>query len=84
MMPALCATCGKMVKAFPVPGGPWSGTLGQLSSMSKIEADHAFVCEECGQAVCPVCAGKKASAMGVRQFVCPECGHMPMKTIYRD
>lgn len=82
-MSVWCASCGKTLRAFPVPGGPWSGTLGQMSSMPKIEADHGFVCEGCAKTICPVCAGKKASALGVRQFVCPECGHMPMKTIYR-
>ncbi|MBN2031248.1 hypothetical protein JW824_13520 [bacterium] len=79
----LCACCSKNLRRFPISGGPWSETIGELSSMPRIEADHGFVCDECGSVICPVCAGKKASEMGVRQFVCTECGYMPLKTIYR-
>ena len=78
-----CAHCGKQLRPFPVRGGMWSSTLGQLASMPKIEADHGFVCEGCGKTICPVCAGNRASELGVREFVCTECGHRPMKKIYR-
>jgi DNA-directed RNA polymerase subunit RPC12/RpoP len=82
-MAANCAHCSKTLRPFPVSGGPWSGTLGQLNSMPKIEADNGFVCEGCGKTICPVCAGKRASELGVREFVCTECGHRPLKKIYR-
>ena len=78
-----CAQCGKKLKPFPVSGGMWSGTLGELASRPQIEADHGFVCEKCEKTICPVCAGKRASELGVREFVCTECGHHPLKTIYR-
>lgn len=74
-----CISCGTTVEPFPVASGMWSGTLGNIP---KIEAYHAFVCESCGAHVCPVCSGKKATALGVREFVCTQCGHRPMKTIY--
>lgn len=82
-MPQNCDHCGQQLRPFPVRGGMWSGTLEQLASMPKIEADHGFVCEGCGKTICPVCAGKRASELGVREFVCPGCGHRPMRTIFR-
>ena len=78
-----CANCGKNVTPFPGPGGMWSGTVGELASMPQIESHHAFVCEDCHSTICPVCLGKKASELGVRMFVCTQCGHKPVKTIYR-
>jgi len=78
-----CATCGKSVRPLGGRGGMWSGTAAQLLSMPKIEADNAFVCDKCGATICPVCSGNKASDMGIREFVCTQCGHRPIKTIYR-
>jgi hypothetical protein len=83
-MPRACASCQKPLRPFGAPGGMWSGTLGEMLSMPKIEADNGFVCEACGKAVCPVCSGKKAGTLGVREFVCTHCGHRPLKTIYRQ
>lgn len=77
-----CACCSKSIRPFPVPPGPWTGTVNELSKL-KIESDHGFVCDACNAVVCPVCSGKKASELGVREFVCSQCGAKPLKTIYR-
>lgn len=82
-MGKICACCSKKLRPFPVPGGQWSGTIGELASLPKIEENNGFVCENCGSLICPVCAGKKASELRVRQFVCTECGFMPLRTLYR-
>jgi hypothetical protein len=79
---AHCACCSKTVRPFAVPPGPWSGTVEEFMNM-KIEPDHAFVCDTCRAVVCPVCSGKKATGLGVREFVCTQCGARPLKTIYR-
>jgi hypothetical protein len=78
-----CVSCEKAVKSFPHAGGMFGGTVSDLSDM-KLEADHAFRCESCQNLVCPVCSGKKASELGIREFVCPKCSHRPLKTIFRD
>jgi len=75
-----CNACHKKIRRFSVPGGRWSGTIDQLP---RIEPDHAFVCEKCGAKVCPVCSGKRAGELGMKALVCTECGHSPLKTIYR-
>ncbi len=80
---ARCATCQKTLRPFPLPSGMMVTTLGAMSSMPRIDADNGFRCEGCGKIICPVCSGKRASAMGMREFVCTECGHRPLKTIYR-
>lgn len=78
-----CASCGKSVRPFAMAGGAWSGTLAEAMALPSIEPDHAYICEKCGVAVCPVCSGRRASQLGVRAFVCTSCGHMPLGTIYR-
>ena len=79
-----CASCGQRVRPYAGPrGGAWSGTADQLASLPKIEPDNAFLCEQCGAMICPICAGRKASELGVRTFVCTKCGHTPVKTIFR-
>jgi rubrerythrin len=79
-----CAACGKLLRPFPVAKGSFAGTVGSAMNLPKIEADHGFVCEQCQSTVCPVCSGKKAGQLGVRAFVCTQCGHQPLKTIYRE
>lgn len=79
-----CAACGKSVRPLGGRGGTWSGSAAQLLSMPKIEPDNAFVCEKCGATIRPVCSGNKASNMGIREFVCTQCGYHPVKRIYRQ
>lgn len=83
----ICAACHKTVRPFPVPRGMLATNVSDLLSgghgLPRIEADHAFRCERCGRTICPVCSGKKASSLRVRAFVCTECGHQPLETIYR-
>ena len=83
-----CANCGKRVFPFSIPGGMRSGSLGDLineekKEVKKIEANNAYICDECKAIICPVCLGKKGSEMGIRMFVCTECGHKPVETIFR-
>ena len=79
-----CATCGRHVRPYAGPGpGRWTGTGEQFAEMPRIEAFNAFRCEACGALICPTCAGNMASELGVNMFVCTECGHKPIKTIYR-
>lgn len=77
-----CASCSKALRPFAVASGSWSGTVEELGQM-KIEPDHGFVCDSCRAVICPVCSGKKASELGVREFVCTQCGTKPLRTIYR-
>lgn len=79
----LCASCHKSLKPFSSPGGMWAGTISDLTNLPKIEPDSGFVCEGCSQTICPVCSGKKAGELGIREFVCTECGYKPLKTVYR-
>lgn len=78
-----CAACNKQLRKFPARGGRFSGTMGQLLATPKMEPDHGFVCDACTAIICPVCSGKRSSELGTRQFVCTECGHSPLATIYR-
>jgi len=78
-----CASCSKSLRPFQVPSGMYATTVSDLLKMPKIEPDNGFKCEGCGGVICPVCSGKKASAIGIREFVCTECGHRPLRTIYR-
>lgn len=78
-----CGSCGKAVRPFSAPSGAWSGTAAAFAALPQIEPDHAFVCEGCDAAICPVCAGQRASQLGRREFVCPRCGQSPLRTIYR-
>lgn len=79
---AKCASCAKPVRPFSQPGGAFVGTLAELANL-KVEPDHALVCGSCHAIVCPVCLGREAGKKGARQFVCPQCGHMPVDKIYR-
>lgn len=79
-----CISCKKPVRPFKgARGGRWSGTAEQFMALPKIEADNAFVCEQCNAIICPVCLGAKTSALGSTEFVCVQCGHKPVKTIFR-
>lgn len=77
-----CAFCHKSVRPFAHAGGIWAGTVADLASL-KIEPDNALICSSCHSTTCPVCLGNEATKKGIRQFVCPLCGHTPVKEIYR-
>lgn len=79
---AHCACCSKTLRPYPVPPGPWAGTLKEFAKL-KIEPDHGLVCEACGAVICPVCSGKKATELLVAGFACTRCGAKPLTTIYR-
>lgn len=78
-----CAACGKLVRPLGGRGGMRFGAAAQLLAIPKIEEDNAFICEKCGATICPVCSGNKASTLGVSEFVCTQCGHRPIKAIFR-
>ncbi len=80
---AYCAACSKGLTPFPVAGGSWSGTMVEYMNMPQIEPHHGLVCEGCQKIFCPVCLGNKATELGVREFVCIECGYKPIKKIFR-
>lgn len=80
---AICSACWKVLKPFPVPAGPWAGTIEDLKGI-KLGPDHALVCDQCVGVVCLVCSGEKASELGMREFVCTACGHSPLRKVYRE
>lgn len=78
-----CVSCAKAVQSFGSAGGMFAGRVNDLTNL-KLESHHAFRCESCQNLVCPVCSGKKASMLGVQEFVCTKCDHRPLKTTYRE
>ena len=77
-----CAACGKSLRPFSLLAHALGDTTGGAMGRPKIEADHGFVCEQCQNTICEACSFKKSEQMGVRAFVCTECGHQPLKTFY--
>jgi len=79
---ATCDACGKEVLGLGISGGPWTGTVAELASL-RPQPHNALLCEGCGSRICMVCAGRKGSETGVREFICPKCGHRPMRSFFR-
>ena len=79
---ATCDSCGKKVLGLGISGGPWTGTVAELASL-RPQPDNALLCEGCGARICMVCAGRKGSESGVREFICTKCGHHPMRSFFR-
>ena len=74
-----CSACGKALRPYAAQAG--FGAV--LDSAPKIEPDHGFCCERCHKIVCPVCSGRRAGQLGLKEFVCTSCGHAPLRTLHR-
>jgi hypothetical protein len=78
----VCSSCKKGTIPFKPSSGTWVGNVVDYLGQG-LKPYNGFICEKCTKIVCIDCSAHKAKRMSMKTFVCPECGHYPLKSIYR-